>query len=325
MKVVFFSAQQFEIASFNGVAHEHLISYYSEKLTADSVAMIPDGTQAVCVFVNDKLDKRCIAQLHKKKVKIIALRCAGFNHVDLFACQKYQIRVVNVPHYSPYAVAEHAMALILALNRKIHRAYHRVRDGNFDLNGLQGFDMHGKTVGIIGLGRIGQVFSGICHGFGCHVIAFDPYVEHCPNVHMLPLNELFTKADIISLHCPLNENTRHMINDETIGLMKDKAMLINTGRGALIESKALIKGLKSGKLLAVGLDVYEQESNLFFMDHSMEVICDDILMRLVTFPNVIITSHQGFLTHEALHEIALTTLNNLTLLEKGQNCRFELV
>jgi D-lactate dehydrogenase len=325
LKVDFFSAQPFEIASFNSVPHEHQITYHSEKLTADSLAMISNGTDAVCVFVNDKLNKHCIVQLKKKKIKIIALRCAGFNNVDLLACQHHHIKVVNVPHYSPYAVAEHAMALILALNRKIHKAYHRVRDGNFDLNGLQGFDMHGKTIGIIGLGGIGQVFSRICHGFGCHVVAFDPYVEHYPNVNMLTLNELFTKADIISLHCPLNENTRHIINDETIGLMKKHVVLINTGRGALIESKALIKGLKSGKLQAVGLDVYEQESNLFFMDHSMEVICDDILMRLVTFPNVIITSHQGFLTHEALHEIALTTLNNLSLLEKGQNCRYQLV
>ena len=325
MKIAFFSAQKFEKDAFNGIPHTHQITYFEEKLTAESVAMIPVGTEVVCVFVNDKLDRRCIEKLHQKKISIIALRCAGFNQVDLLACRKYHIKVVYVPHYSPYAVAEHAMALILALNRKIHKAYQRVRDGNFDLNGLQGFDMHGKTIGIIGLGGIGQVFSRICYGFGCHVVAYDPFVEHYPHVEMLTLHQLLTKADIISLHCPLNENTRYIINEQSIGLMKDKAMLINTGRGGLIETKALIKGLKSSKLLAVGLDVYEQESNLFFMDHSMEVICDDILMRLVTFPNVIITSHQGFLTHEALHEISLITLNNLTLLEQGQNCPNQLV
>lgn len=319
LKIAFFSTQGFEPFYFNQIPNNHQIQFFSESLNA-ATAVLAKGFDAVCVFVNDQLDKACIQELHAYNVRFIALRCAGFNQVDLGICQQFQMPVVRVPRYSPHAVAEYATALLLCLNRKIHKAYNRVREGNFDLNGLQGFDLYQKTIGIIGLGTIGRLFAEICLGFGCKVIGYDPYVKDYPRVEMVSFNTLLTQADVISLHCPLTSETYHLIDEEQFALMKPSVVLINTGRGALIHSKALIKGLKSAKIAGVGLDVYEQESGVFFADHSMEIIQDDILMRLVGFPNVIVTSHQGFLTEEALHEIARVTLENLNDLEQGRSC-----
>ena len=319
MKIAFFSTQQFEKTYFNEMSHQHQIHFFVESLNSHTV-LLAEGFDAVCIFVNDELDKACIQKLKKYNIRFIALRCAGFNNVDMDTCHQLNISVVRVPQYSPHAVAEYAMGLLLCLNRKIHKAYNRVREGNFDLNGLQGFDLNQKTIGIIGLGAIGSIFAKICLGFGCRVIAYDPYVASFPNVEMVELTTLLTHADIISLHCPLNPETYHLIDEKHMHLMKPNVMLINTGRGALINSKALIHALKKGKILGVALDVYEQEGGVFFGDHSQEIIQDDELMRLVGFPNVIVTSHQGFLTHEALHEIARVTINNLNELEKGLPC-----
>jgi D-lactate dehydrogenase len=319
MNIAFFSSQVFEVDYFQKYK-QHNWTFFTESLNANRIDMI-QGQEVVCVFVNDLLDAMCIEKLAQKKIKLIALRCTGFNNVDLKACQKYHIPVANVPHYSPHAVAEHAMALILTLNRKIHKAYNRIKEGNFNLNGLQGFDLYKKTVGIIGLGAIGQVFTKICHGFGSRIIGYDPYINALPHVEMVSLNDLCHQSDIISLHCPLNDKTRHIIDDARIGLMKPHVMLINTGRGALIDSKALIKALKQKKIGALGLDVYEQETGLFFQDHSLDIIQDDILMRLTTFPNVVITSHQGFLTHEALDVIAKVTVENINCIEQLKHCK----
>lgn len=284
--------------------------------TADAVK----GVDAVCVFVNDNLDKTCVEILAKNGVQFIVLRSAGFNHVDLKACRDNGLKVVRVPEYSPHGIAEHAMALLLTLNRKTHRAYNRIREGNFSLTGLEGFDLHGKTVGIIGLGKIGQAFSDICHGFGMQVYAYDPCITSYKYATMSELDSLLKHSDIISLHCPLTTDTHHIINAKSIGMMKSGVYIINTGRGDLIDTHALLKSLKSGKIGGVGLDVYEQESSVFFTDHSLEIIQDDILMRLVTFPNVLITSHQGFLTKEALQEIARVTMNNLESLATNGQC-----
>ena len=323
MNIAFFSTQAFEVDYFKQYP-QHTWTFFNESLNTNTVDII-EGQEIVCVFVNDRLDAKCVEKLAQKKIKLIALRCTGFNNVDLEACQKYQIPVANVPHYSPYAVAEHAMALILTLNRKIHKAYSRIKEGNFDLNSLKGFDLHGKTVGIIGLGAIGQVFAKICHGFGCRILGYDPYIDSIAHVKMVSLNKLFQQSNIISLHCPLNDETRHLIDESRIQLMQPHVMIINTGRGGLIDSKALIKALKQKKIGALGLDVYEQETGLFFKDHSFDIIQDDILMRLTTFPNVLITSHQGFLTHEALDVIAKETVENINCIEKGEHCQHLIV
>jgi D-lactate dehydrogenase len=323
LKIAFFSTQVFEPDYFKSISHHHIIHYFAESLNVDNTALTK-GFDAVCVFVNDKLDKKCLKKLHDNQIRYVALRCAGFNNVDVEACHEYKMRLVHVPQYSPHAVAEYAMALLLCLNRKIHKAYNRVREGNFNLNGLQGFDLYKKTVGIIGVGAIGSIFANICLGFGCRVIAYDPFVAAYPHVEMIKLQDLLRQSDIISLHCPLNKDSYHIINEKNIGMMKPKVILINTGRGALIDTKALIKALKKGKVAGVGLDVYEQESGLFFADHSLEIIQDDMLIRLVGFPNVIVSSHQGFLTHDALHEIAKVTLENLDKLEKNLPCGDEI-
>ena len=278
------------------------------------------GYDAVCVFVNDRLNAEVIAALKENDVKLIALRCAGFNNVDLEAAKEHGIKVVRVPAYSPNAVAEHAVALILTLNRKTHKAYNRVREGNFSLERLTGFDLYGKTVGAIGTGKIGQVFCNIMLGFGCRVLAFDLMEDKelaSKGVEYLPLIDLLQQSDIISLHCPLNDQTRHIINKETIPMMKEGAMLINTSRGGLIDTVDVIEGLKSGRIGYVGLDVYEQEEKLFFKDLSENIIQDDLIMRLLSFPNVLITSHQGFFTEEALIQIAQTTLDNIDAFETG--------
>jgi len=271
------------------------------------------------VFVNDQLNADVIEALYGFGVRLIALRCAGFNNVDLDAANKFEIKVVRVPAYSPYSVAEHTVALILALNRKIYKAYHRVREGNFALDGLLGYDLNGRTVGIIGTGKIGEVVTKIMKGFGCNILAYDLFQnKSCLDmgVKYIPLENLFKESDIITLHCPLTRETHHIIDSNSLDKMKKGVVLINTSRGALIDTKAVIKALKSGKVGALGLDVYEEEADLFFEDLSNLIIQDDIFARLLTFPNVVITGHQAFFTKEALDGIALTTLDNITEFEK---------
>ncbi|MGY0583856.1 MAG: 2-hydroxyacid dehydrogenase, partial [Paraglaciecola chathamensis] len=283
------------------------------------VNLITDET-AVCVFINDCLNASVLSGLKNKGVKFIALRSAGFNHVDLATAKKLGLIVTRVPAYSPYAVAEHAVALLMTLNRKIHRAHNRVREGNFSLNNLLGFDIHGKTVGVIGTGKIGQIFSKIMLGFGCHVLAHDVETNaECiaAGVNYVSLNELLASSDIISLHCPLNDETHHLINEDAINLMKPMVTLINTSRGKLIDTKAVIKALKAQRISLLGLDVYEEEEVLFFDDFSSSVIQDDVFARLLTFPNVLVTSHQAFFTQEALTRIAHVTLQNISEFEQN--------
>lgn len=323
MKVAFFSTKSYDRNYFDRYVSTHEIIYFEARLNTQT-ANLAAGCDAICVFVNDHISRNTIAELSKAGIKLIALRCAGFNNVDLAAAKEFNITVVRVPAYSPYAVAEHAVALILTLNRKTHKAYNRVREGNFSLDRLTGFDLHNKTVGVIGTGKIGQIFCDIMQGFGCNVLAFD-LVAHQPaaekGVTYLPLIDIFKEADIISLHCPLNEQTRHLINETSIAMMKEGVMIINTSRGALIETGAAIRGLKNGHIGYLGLDVYEQEGKLFFNDHSENIIQDDDIMRLLSFPNVLITSHQGFFTEEALSEIAKVTLSNLDDFEAGNQLK----
>lgn len=295
----------------------HSITFFDVHLNA-ATARLATGATVVCPFVNDRLDRPTLTILSQQGTRLVALRSAGFNNVDLKAAEELGITVARVPAYSPWAVAEHAVALILTLNRKTHRAYARVREGNFSLTGLLGFDLHGRTVGLIGLGRIGMVMARIMLGFGCSVIGFDP----SPNADFEALGgrhasfeELLSASDIISLHCPLTPDTRHMINAAAVHQMKPGVMLINTSRGAVIETKAVIDGLKNGKIGQLGLDVYEEEGDLFFEDLSDQVILDDVFARLLTFPNVLITGHQAFFTEEALQSIAETTIANVTAFE----------
>lgn len=315
-KIAFFDAKPYDRKSFEEVNKEFgfKIVYFDAHLSSKTVE-VTQGFDSICVFVNDAVNKEVIGHLVEHGVKIIALRCAGYNNVDFVAAYG-KIPVVRVPAYSPYAVAEHAIALMLSLNRKTHKAYYRTRDGNFAIKGLLGFDMHGKTAGIIGTGKIGKCLVPILKGFGMHVLAYDPHPDtgyaDSVNIKYVELEELYRKSDIISLHCPLTSETAHMINRESIKQMKDGVMIINTGRGKLIDTVALIEGLKSRKIGSAGLDVYEEESEYFFEDLSSEMISDDVLARLLTFPNVLITSHQGFFTAEALHNIAKTTLDNIT-------------
>ncbi len=323
MKIAFFSTKSYDREFFNRYVSAHKIIYFEAQLNAQTVNLAA-GCSAVCVFVNDKLNKDVITALYKLGVRLIALRCAGFNNVDLDAANANNIKVVRVPAYSPHAVAEHAVALILTLNRKTHKAYNRVRDGNFSLERLTGFDLFEKNVGVVGTGKIGQAFCNIMLGFGCKVLAFDLLENKelaAKGVEYLPLIDVFTKSDIISLHCPLNEQTKHIINEQTIAIMKDEVMLINTSRGALIDTPTVIEALKKGKIAYLGLDVYEQEEKLFFNDLSENVIQDDMIMRLLSFPNVLITSHQGFFTEEALTQIAQTTLGNIDDFEAGQQLK----
>jgi len=284
------------------------IEYFEPKL-GPKTAFMAKGFEAVVAFVNDNINQETIDILYENGVRLIAMRCAGYNNVDFKTAYK-KIHVVRVPAYSPYAVAEHAMALLLTLNRKIHRAYVRTRDFNFSLNGLMGFDLHGKTVGVIGTGKIGQIFVNICKGFGMRVIAYDPYPLKDAGIEYVKLNELCREADIISLHCPLTKDTFHMINKDMISLMKDGVYIINTSRGALINSEDLLEALKDEKIGGACLDVYEEETELFYEDMSYTVIKDDVLARIISMPNVIVTSHQAFLTKEALYNIAETTLSN---------------
>ena len=314
MIISFFSTQSYDREYFDRFNGRHEIRYFDASLN-EQTAKLTSGSQAVCAFVNDKITDGVIQQLADNGVKLIALRSAGYNNVDLASAKAHGITVVRVPAYSPHAVAEHAVALILTLNRKTHKAYNRVREGNFSLERLTGFDLYGKTVGVIGTGKIGAVFCRIMAGFGCKVLAFDVFENKAlitEGVFFLPLNDILAQADIISLHCPLNDQTQHLINSRTLSLMKPGAMLINTGRGALIDTPAVIKALKSGQLGYLGIDVYEQEGDLFFRDFSESIIQDDVIMRLMSFPNVLITAHQAFFTEEALSQIAETTLQNIS-------------
>ena len=320
MKVAFFSTQPYDKEYFERYNKQHEIIFFEAQLNEQTVNLAK-GCDAICGFVNDQLNASVIKSLRETGVKIIAQRCAGFNNVDLGAARENKIIVVRVPAYSPHAVAEHALALIMTLNRKTHKAYNRVREGNFSLHRLTGFDLYGKTVGVIGTGKIGQCFAHIMLGLGCKVLAFDLIANkdlEAAGIDYLPLIEVLKQSHIVSLHCPLTEQTKHLINDTTLGIMKNGAMLINTSRGALIDTKAVIDALKKGKLGYLGIDVYEQEEKLFFHDLSENIIEDDLIMRLLSFPNVLITSHQGFLTDEALTQIALITLQNLSDFEQGK-------
>lgn len=308
-KIAFFDAKPYDRTWFDQLNQHYHIKYYEHKLTPDTISLA-HGCEAVIPFVNDTLDRTVIDGLCQEGIKMIALRCAGYNNVDRDAARG-RIPVVRVPGYSPYAVAEFTMGLLLSLNRKIHKAYFRTRDFNFSLNGLVGFDLHGRTVGVIGTGKIGQIFIRICQGFGMHVLAYDPYPVQDAGFPYVSLEELLAKSDIISLHCPLTEQTRHLINRDTIAQMKDSVYLLNTSRGMLVESESLLDALKSGKIAGAGLDVYEEETEFFFEDRSDTVQRDTLLSLLVSMPNVVLTSHQAFLTNEALHNIAQVTLDNL--------------
>lgn len=315
MKIAFFGAKPYDIASFDKVNEQfhYDIRYYKGHLNKNNI-VLTQGVDVVCIFVNDTANAEIIDGLVANGVKLLALRCAGFNNVDL-AAAKGKLPVVRVPAYSPYAVAEYTLALMLLLNRKIHRAYWRTRDGNFSLKGLMGFDMHGKTVGIIGTGKIARILIHILKGFGMKILAYDLYPDEKfakeEDITYTTLDELYHNSDIISLHCPLTEATRYIINDDSIAKMKDGVMIINTGRGQLIHTNALIEGLKEKKISAAGLDVYEEEGEYFYEDKSDKIIDDDILARLLSFNNVIVTSHQAFFTSEAMHNIAETTLQNV--------------
>ena len=324
MKIAFFDAKQYDKPSFDFYAEKHgiQIKYFETKLSEDT-ASLARGYDAVCVFVNDTVNAAVIDILESLGIKMLLLRCAGYNNVDMKHAYG-RIHVMRVPAYSPYAVAEHTMALLLTSIRRIHKAYIRSKDFNFSLNNLTGFDLYGKTVGIIGTGKIGRVFIDICKGFGMKILAFDKYPIENAYFEYTDLETLLENSDIISLHCPLNEETHHIICKETLDKLKKGVVIINTSRGALIDAEALLEGIKSRKIGAACLDVYEEESDFFFEDFSGHIVDDDTLARLISMPNVIVTSHQAFLTEEALDNIAETTINNLiTFFEKG-SCENEL-
>lgn len=314
MKVACFSSKSYDERFLAEAAQDgdHEFQFLEARLDASTVRLA-EGAEAVCVFVNDDLGADVIAALAEVGVRFIVLRCAGFNNVDIDAATKHQILVARVPRYSPHAVAEHTVGLILTLNRKIHKAYNRVRENNFSIDGLLGFDLNGRTFGIIGTGAIGVVLAKIMNGFGCDVLLFDPYPNEQARTwgRYTDLDELLQTSDLVSLHCPLTEDTYHLINAERVEQMKPGAMLINTSRGGLIDAGAVISGLKSRQLGGVALDVYEEESGVFFEDLSQQIMQDDVLSRLMTFPNVLVTSHQAFFTRQALETIAATTLANL--------------
>jgi D-lactate dehydrogenase len=324
MKLAFYSTKPYDETFFNQANEDFgfQIDYLESRLRRRTVELA-NGADAICAFVNDTLSDEVLTGLSDHGVKLIALRCAGFNKVDLEAAKRLGMTLVRVPAYSPYAVAEHAIGLMMTLNRKYHRAYNRVREGNFSLVGLEGFDMHGKTVGIIGTGKIGETLVPILQGFGCNVVLYDVFKNpklEAMGLPYLSLDELLAQSDIISLHCPLVDATYHLINHDTIAKAKKGVMIINTSRGGIVDTDALIDGLKSGQVGSVGLDVYEEEDSLFFRDLSNTIIQDDRFMRLLSFPNVVVTGHQAFFTQNALTNIAHTTLNNLAQLERGEDC-----
>lgn len=310
MKLAFFDAKTYDMPGFDACAKntELEIKYFETRLNEDTVSLA-SGYDAVCVFVNDTVNAAVVEKLYRYGIRLIVLRCAGFNNVDIAACQG-KIRVFRVPAYSPHAVAEHAMALLLTINRRTHKAYIRTRDFNFSLQGFVGFDLYGKTVGIVGTGKIGRVFADICKGFGMNVLAYDKYPSDASGLTYTTLEDLFQRSDIISLHCPLTEETKHMVNADSIAKMKKGVTIINTSRGALINTEDLIQGIKAKKVGAACLDVYEEEGDFFYEDYSGHVVQDDKLVRLIAMPNVIVSSHQAFLTQEALDNIAATTVDN---------------
>ncbi len=319
MKIAFFDTKQYDKDSFEKFKSDDMtFKYFETKLNIDTVSLAL-GYDGVCVFVNDTVSSEVIDKLCEYKVKFIALRCAGYNNVDL----KYahgKIHVFHVPAYSPYAVAEHTMAMLLTSVRRTHKSYIRTKDFNFSLNGLTGFDLHGKTMGIIGTGKIGKIFIDICRGFGMNVIAYDKFPDSASNIKYVSLDEIYEKSDIISLHCPLTRDTYHIIDESAVEKCKKGVIILNTSRGALIDTEALLEGIKSRKIGAACLDVYEEESDFFFEDFSGHIVDDDVLARLISMPNVLVTSHQAFLTEEALNNIAETTVKNITdFLKNGES------
>ena len=324
MRVAFFDAKPYDLPSFDSAAEKYgiEIKYFETRLNADT-AELARGCEVVCIFVNDDARAPVIEKLYALGVKLIALRCAGYNNVDLAAAYG-KIHVCHVPAYSPYAVAEHAMALLLTSVRRIHKAYNRTREFNFSLGGLTGFDLHGKTVGVIGTGKIGRIFIDECKGFGMNVLAYDKFPAEIEGVKYVELDELFEKSDVISLHCPLTPETRHLIGFDALPKLKKGVIILNTSRGALIDAEALLSGIKSRTIGAACLDVYEEEADVFFEDLSGHIMSDDLLARLISMPNVIVTSHQAFLTKEALASIAETTATNIVSFYEKERCDNEL-
>jgi D-lactate dehydrogenase len=329
MRVAVFSTKAYDERSLAAAneslppADRHELHFFESRLDHENAPLAHDFP-CVCCFVNDQLDAPTLRAIHDGGTRLIALRCAGFNQVDLAAAADLKMPVVRVPAYSPYAVAEHTVGMMLALNRKLHRAYNRVREGNFSLEGLLGFDLRGKTVGVVGTGKIGARVAKIVAGFECRVLAFDVFKNpDCANAEYVPIERLLAESDIVTLHCPLTPQTRHLINARTLRGMKNGVMLINTSRGALLDTQAVIHGLKKGRIGYLGLDVYEQEAELFFEDLSDQIIQDDVFQRLLTFPNVMITGHQAFFTREAMANIAETTLTNITHIERTGQCANE--
>lgn len=322
MRVAVFSAKPYDRTSLEAANPPggHELVFLEPRLSRET-APLAAGFPAICVFVNDCVDAGVLERLADGGTRLVALRCAGFNNVDLAAAERLGLTVARVPAYSPYSVAEHTAGLILTLNRKLHRAYNRVREGNFALEGLLGFDLHGKTVGVVGTGKIGLVVARIMGGFGCRVLAYDPYPTaevSAAGAEYVGLDELFAGSDVVTLHCPLTPETHHLVNPESLSKMRRGVMLVNTSRGGLVDTPAVIEALKSGQVGYLGLDVYEEEADLFFEDLSQQLIQDDIFARLLTFPNVVITGHQAFFTREALENIAAVTLENITAFESGQ-------
>lgn len=320
MQITFFSSQPYDKTFFleQNKKFNFKLDFLNEQLNETTAELV--RTEAICAFVNDRINSEVLEILKRRGVKIIALRCAGFNNIDINKAIDLGIKVVRAPAYAPEAVAEHALAMIMTLNRKTHKSYNRVREQNFSLNGLLGFNLSSKTIGVIGTGNIGKVFCHIMLGIGKKVVAYDINPDEDlerRGVLYLPLDEVFRTSDIISLHCPLNDKTKYLINQKSIHLMKNNVMIINTSRGGLIDTKAMINALKEGKIHSLGIDVYEQEASLFFRDLSEDIIQDDVIIRLMSFPNVLITAHQGFFTEEALTQISFTTLNNLNEFKDG--------
>ena len=324
MRVAFFDTKPYDTASFSPLAEKYgvKLKFYETKLNEDTAALAK-GCTAVCVFVNDTVNAAVVEKLYSLGVTMILLRCAGYNNVDLAACYG-KIHVFHVPAYSPYAVAEHAMAMLLTSVRRIHKAFNRTREFNFSLQGLTGFDLHGKTVGVIGTGKIGRIFCDICRGFGMQVLAYDKFPNMESGLQYVSLDELFSRSDVISLHCPLTEETHHLIGRDTLSKLKKGVVLVNTSRGALIDAEALLDGIKARIIGAACLDVYEEEADVFFEDFSGHIVADDVLARLISMPNVLVTSHQAFLTEEALANIAETTFSNLQSFTKNGWCDNEL-
>lgn len=325
MKIAFFDTKSYDRASFEEIGKDNGIKFkfFETKLNEDTVKLA-SGFDGVCIFVNDTANKAVIDELYEYGVKIIILRCAGFNNVDLKAAEG-KITVVRVPAYSPYAVAEHTMALILTSVRRIHKAFVRTKSFNFSLSDLTGFDLYGKTVGVIGTGKIGKIFTNICKGFGMNVLAYDKYPDNNADLNYVELDELFKQSDIISLHCPLTDETYHIVNNESIAKMKPGVMIVNTSRGALIDADALLEGIKARHIGGACLDVYEEESDFFFEDYSSHIVEDDVLARLISMPNVLVTSHQAFLTEEALSNIAQTSIENILEFFETGKCKNEVL